>query len=123
MPTPPSADWDEMVPIRIKALLQECESPDLWQRAFETATKQIVERDEYEALEEAAPDLIRLDRYERRAWSRQKRAIRDFMNITLMRRIANSMAPEGTPVPASCPASTSVMSSGLVAENAALIST
>ena len=45
------------------------------------------ERDEFAALEEAAPDLIRLDRYERRAWSRQKRVIRDFMNMKLMRAI------------------------------------
>jgi hypothetical protein len=29
------------------------------------------ERNEYHALEEAIPDLIRLERYERRAWSRQ----------------------------------------------------
>jgi hypothetical protein len=43
------------------------------------------ERDETAALAEAARDLIRLDRYERRAWSRQKRAIRAFMNIKLMK--------------------------------------
>jgi hypothetical protein len=35
------------------------------------------QRTEYEALEEAIPDLIRLERYERRAWSRQKRAIQE----------------------------------------------
>jgi hypothetical protein len=51
------------------------------------ANEGIDERDEFAALEEAAPDLIRLDRYERRAWSRQKRAIRDFMNMKLMRAI------------------------------------
>jgi hypothetical protein len=39
------------------------------------------ERDEHEALRAAVPDLVRLDRYERRAWSRQKRAIRDFMQV------------------------------------------
>jgi hypothetical protein len=37
------------------------------------------ERDEVDALCEALPDLKRLDRYERRAWSRRKRAIRDFV--------------------------------------------
>jgi hypothetical protein len=42
---------------------------------------------EFAALGEAVPDLIRLDRYERRAWSWQKRAIRDFMNMKLMRAI------------------------------------
>jgi hypothetical protein len=41
--------------------------------------------DEFEAFEQAAIDLIRLDRYERRAWSRQKHAIRAFMNLKLMR--------------------------------------
>ena len=38
-------------------------------------------RDEHEALKAAAPDLVRLDRYECRAWSRQKRAIREFMKV------------------------------------------
>jgi hypothetical protein len=51
------------------------------------ADERVDERDEFAALEEAAPDLIRLDRYERRAWSRQKRAIGDFMNMKLMRAI------------------------------------
>ena len=36
-------------------------------------------------LEQAAIDLIRLDRYDRRAWSRLKHAIRAFMNLKLMR--------------------------------------
>jgi hypothetical protein len=45
------------------------------------------ERDEFEAVEEAIPDLKQLDRYERRAWSQQKRAIRNFMNIRLMRNL------------------------------------
>ena len=44
------------------------------------------ERGESAALEEAALDLIRLDRYERRAWSRQKRAACAFTNIKLMQR-------------------------------------
>jgi hypothetical protein len=38
-------------------------------------------RDEHEALKAATPDLVRLDRYECRAWSRQKRAIQEFMMI------------------------------------------
>jgi hypothetical protein len=42
------------------------------------------ERDECEALEGAVPDLICLERYERRAWSRQSRAMWAFMNIKLM---------------------------------------
>jgi hypothetical protein len=39
------------------------------------------ERDEYQALELAAPNLARLERYEYRAWLRQMRAIRDFIDI------------------------------------------
>jgi hypothetical protein len=39
------------------------------------------DRDEYDALEEAVPDLVRFDRYERRARSRQKRAITAFIKI------------------------------------------
>jgi hypothetical protein len=38
-------------------------------------------RDEHDALKAAAPDLVRLDRYERRAWLRQKRTIEEFMMI------------------------------------------
>jgi hypothetical protein len=38
-------------------------------------------RDQHDALKAAAPDLVRLDRYEHRAWSRQKRAIEEFMMI------------------------------------------
>jgi hypothetical protein len=51
-------------------------------------------RDKYEALEAAAPDLMRLDRYERRAWSRQKRAFREFMRIKAVGRNSHS-APAG----------------------------
>jgi hypothetical protein len=42
------------------------------------------ERDEYEALREGIGDLVRLLRYERRASSRRKRAVRAFMAIKLM---------------------------------------
>jgi hypothetical protein len=47
---------------------------DWHERALDLARKQIEqqERDEHEALKEAIPDLIRLERYERRAWSRQQ---------------------------------------------------
>jgi hypothetical protein len=46
----------------------------------------IVERDESAATEEAASDLLRLNRYERRAWSRQRRAIFAFMNLKVMKQ-------------------------------------
>jgi hypothetical protein len=39
------------------------------------------ERDELAALLEAVPDLNKVARYERRAWSRRKRALREFINI------------------------------------------
>jgi hypothetical protein len=39
------------------------------------------ERDDLAALLEATPDLNKLDRYERRAWSRRKRAQRKFIAI------------------------------------------
>jgi hypothetical protein len=41
----------------------------------------IIERDEHDALSEALPDLDRLIRYERRAWSRRKRTVREFIAI------------------------------------------
>ncbi len=74
--------------IRITALLDEVNGSDPGQkeRAVRLARKRIEEqqRDEYEALEAAAADLIRLERYERRAWSRQKRAIRSFLNLEMI---------------------------------------
>ena len=41
------------------------------------------------------PDLVRLDRYERRAWSRQKRAIRAFLNIKMLQRLGTSALASG----------------------------
>jgi len=38
-------------------------------------------RDEFEAMREAMIDLDRLGRYERRAWSRRHRAMREFIAI------------------------------------------
>jgi hypothetical protein len=75
-----------MIPINIKALLsEEPVSVEAKHHAVDVARKLInaQERDEYEALEEGVADLVRVDRYERRAWSRQKRAIRSFMNLRL----------------------------------------
>ena len=63
-----------------------------WTVHLEAASELIKERDEYEAMEEAAPDLLRLERYHRRTWSLQKRAIRKFMNIKLMRAYENAQA-------------------------------
>ena len=53
-----------------------------------SALQEPPDRDEGAALEEAARDLIRLNRYERRAWSHPKPAILAFINIKLMKGIA-----------------------------------
>jgi len=67
--------------IIVDVLLDE-EKP-LDNEMLERARKEIEarQRDEHEAFRTAAPDLVRLDRYECRAWSRQKRAIQEFMMI------------------------------------------
>jgi len=64
-----------------------------WPVDLDAAGKLFKERDEYEAIEEAAPDLIRLERYYRRTWSRQKRAIRKFTNLKLMRALDDAAKP------------------------------
>ena len=72
-----------IVPAQLKALLEEPDTID--EQTIERARKRVKEceqtegRDEYKALEVAIPDLKRLGRYERRAWARQKRALREFM--------------------------------------------
>jgi hypothetical protein len=43
--------------------------------------KPALERDEFDAMRSAMPDLNRLERYRRRAWSREMRAIRRFLEI------------------------------------------
>ena len=53
--------------------------PPPWVRVIYEDT----ERDEHEAIREGISDLVRLLRYERRAWSRRKRAVRAFMAIKL----------------------------------------
>jgi len=84
---------DDIVPIRLKALLQECDSEEEFQRALELAQGQIEERDEYEAFAAAGADLVRLERYERRAWSRYKRAMRAFMGSIMMRDKNSAQTP------------------------------
>jgi hypothetical protein len=40
-------------------------------------------RDQLGAMQDAARDLVRLERYQRQAWSRLRKAIRGFINIKL----------------------------------------
>ena len=54
------------------------------------------QRDEFDAMLAAMPDLIRLDRYERRAWSRRKRAVREFIAIKSNRCVGRSRSIEAT---------------------------
>jgi hypothetical protein len=82
----------EFVPLQIQLLDEYAEADDAMLDARETrfsrldrAGRLIEERNEHQAVLEALPDLLRLDRYERRAWSRQKRAIRNFMRIKSVR--------------------------------------
>jgi hypothetical protein len=78
---------DGLVPVSI-IMLEECS--EAWEamdgarknpQYLDQASKLVQERDEPEAVQEALPDLVRLDRYEQRAWSRQKRAIRNLMKL------------------------------------------
>ena len=91
MPDSGETQAEQLVPARLAVFLLEKEEAlarmEREAGVRNQADERVDERDEFAALEEAAPDLIRLDRYERRAWSRQKRAIRDFMNMKLMRAI------------------------------------
>jgi hypothetical protein len=54
-------------------------SPEEEKQQFERIKKTFERRDHLEALEAAIPDLKRLERYERRAWSTLKRAYREFI--------------------------------------------
>jgi hypothetical protein len=85
------------IPLQILALDEYAKAEESMEEAYETrfdrleqAGKLLKERNESQALLEALPDLVRLDRYERRAWARQKRAIRNFM------RIKSSLANHGS---------------------------
>jgi hypothetical protein len=52
---------------------------------LESKPRPIAERDEVDAMRAAMPDLERLARYERRAWSRRKLAMENFMSIKFNR--------------------------------------
>lgn len=79
-------DGDDIVPVRLKAMLEEADLSIQNGAAENDSNSDLNDCEEYEALEAAIRDLVRLDRYEQRAWSRQKRAILELANIKLARR-------------------------------------
>jgi hypothetical protein len=70
-----------IVPDCLLCLLEQSDSMQHERRARQLIEER--ERNEFQALEEAAADLIRLDRYEGRSWSQQKRAINNFINLRM----------------------------------------
>ena len=81
LPPPEPPDDISIIPLHLEEFLESKE--DEGYAHIGPGEEATWERDEAAALEEAAVDLVRLDRYERRAWSQQKRAILAFMNIKL----------------------------------------
>ena len=85
-----------LIPLHLRIFLDDMEGElaSQAQNEGEVTLNQLAagtdERDELAALEEATLDLVRLDRYERRAWSRQKRAVCAFANIKLMQRLGGA---------------------------------
>jgi hypothetical protein len=68
---------------------------DTWPPAFlKRRPPARIERDEYEMLREGIRDLERLLRYEKRAWSRLKKAVRRFMAVKVDKLYA--CKPEGS---------------------------
>ena len=80
------------IPLRLQLLLVEPETIDQRDRDLDRARQAIGEPNEYEALEAAILDLVRLDRYERRAWSARKRAVREFVKLLRQRHAVSSAA-------------------------------
>jgi hypothetical protein len=82
-------EWQgTLVPDDLKTVLEDGEAEEETARAMAMAERHLKkqERDDFAAFEGALLDLVRLDRYYRRAWSRQKRAIRNFANLKYLRR-------------------------------------
>jgi hypothetical protein len=80
----------ERLRARVEAMTEEerCRSEEeyeRWANDIESMQPPIAERDEVGAMRAAKPDLERLARYERRAWSRRKRARGKFIGIKFNR--------------------------------------
>jgi hypothetical protein len=87
---------DIIVPGYLLALLEDPEEELAEDRSAECCRANTprgpdwAERNDYQALEAAIEDLARLDRYEQRAWLRQKRVILQLANIRLDRQFSKS---------------------------------
>jgi glycerol-3-phosphate dehydrogenase len=86
------SEIEEAFPPHLEELLEEKESElgaeEIRQQKGRFYDEECIkERDESAAMEKAASDLLRLNRYERRAWSRQRRAIFAFINLKLMKQM------------------------------------
>jgi hypothetical protein len=89
-----AADEFEQLKAKFDAMPAE-EQEKVWDEYEETDADRdflLEERDEFDAMREAMLDLNRLERYQRRAWSRRKRAFRRFMAIK-----SNDDGAEGPP--------------------------
>jgi len=83
------SEYDFFIPNRLMELMEESE--DTYMTAASAAANRTIaneDRDEFEALDAAIRDLVRLDRYQQRAWVRQKRAILELVNLKLARRFS-----------------------------------
>jgi hypothetical protein len=84
--------WEEFEPMRDKFNAKSREERERLCEEYDRDVERLAlkprppqGRDEVQAMREAFPDLNRLARYERRAWSRRKRALRHFMHIKFMK--------------------------------------
>jgi hypothetical protein len=89
LPPPPADHEYDLFPPQLQAVLRKkveaaANGQGPTEAPADKVEQSVYERDESAALEEAAIDLLRLDRYERRARSRQNRAILAFMNLKLL---------------------------------------
>jgi hypothetical protein len=83
------SERDFFIPQRLLDLLDEPEDKSAQSGAANKAAENVSDdRDQFEALEAAIRDLVRLDRYEQRAWSAQKKAILELVNLKLARRFS-----------------------------------
>jgi hypothetical protein len=96
---PPEPLFDSsLIPVHLEEFLENKEANaastvvDEEHAHVHSVEKASWERDGAAALEETDLDLVRLDRYERRALSQQKRAILEFMNIKLLKKLRGRKA-------------------------------